>query len=75
MPPSREISIISILSKATSGVSVTSTPFTITDTNASGAVTQTWTFYLRHYNIGVNQNEQMGKSYGGIITFVPFSCS
>ena len=61
------------LSKATTGGSIYSGK--ITDTNSSGAVTQTWTFTLRHYNLSVNQNEQMGKSYGGTITFKPTGCS
>ena len=41
---------------------------------SSASLTQTWTFTLVHYNLDVNQSNNVGKSIAGKISFVANGC-
>lgn len=46
----------------------------ITATGENADITQKWQFTLRHYNLDVNQNDNIGKNFGGTISFRPLGC-
>ena len=42
--------------------------------SSSQATVQTWTFTANFYNLAINQNEQIGRSFGGTISVTNVSC-
>lgn len=46
----------------------------ITVNGKTADITQNWEFILRHYNLDTDQSDNMGKTFGGTISFKALEC-
>src|SRR5574344_1523762 len=63
---------INLAGYGTSATKLNSTSYTI---NTTSTLTQNWVFTARFYNLGVNQDENSNKTFGGNITVGNVSCT